>query len=289
MVLPAVGTQPPRQGAGEKRGMMWFKSKTPKRLDSPAGPKDKRAYAIGDIHGRYDLLDALLRAIKQDAADRPNMETHLISLGDLIDRGPESNRVVERFSKPVDGFTATHVLMGNHEEMLVRGIRGEANLLQGWLDHGGYACAESYGVNAAYLKGQADDILEDALVAAIPQRHVAVMANALERIRFGDYFLVHAGIRPSVALDDQSARDMRWIRKPFLECDDPLGCVVVHGHTVIEDVEERSNRIGLDTGAYKSGLLTAIRIEGRERSYIKAHDDGGSIRVYREPHPGQPG
>ncbi|MEO0753684.1 MAG: metallophosphoesterase, partial [Pseudomonadota bacterium] len=107
--------------------MMWFKSKTPKRLDSPAGPKDKRAYAIGDIHGRYDLLDALLRAIKQDAADRPNMETHLISLGDLIDRGPESDRVVECFSKPVDGFTATHVLMGNHEEMLVRGIRGEAN------------------------------------------------------------------------------------------------------------------------------------------------------------------
>ncbi|MEM7767291.1 MAG: metallophosphoesterase [Pseudomonadota bacterium] len=265
-----------------------FKPKGPRHIANPAGPKGKRAYAIGDIHGRYDLLEALLWAIRKDASERPTLDTHLVSLGDLIDRGPESNRVVEAFTGPQEGFMSTNVLMGNHEEMLLRGLTGEANLLQGWLDHGGYACAESYGVNAAYLRGQTADTQFDALSAAIPDSHVSVMRKALECIRFGDFLFTHAGIRPGVAPDQQTARDMRWIRKEFLESDAPLGCVVVHGHTVTDHVVERSNRVGLDTGAYKTGLLTAMMIEGPERVFIKAFDDGNRIRVSRELRPGLP-
>ncbi|MEM0985504.1 MAG: metallophosphoesterase [Pseudomonadota bacterium] len=265
-----------------------LKPKGPEPILKPAGPPGKRAYAIGDIHGRYDLLEALLWAIRKDASERRTIDTYLVSLGDLIDRGPESNRVMEAFVRPQSGFTSTNVLMGNHEEMLLRGLTGETNLLQGWLDHGGYACAESYGVNAAYLRGQSADIQFDALSAAIPDSHLTVLQSTLESIRFGDYLFAHAGIRPGVDLDQQSARDLRWIRKDFLESDAALGCVVIHGHTVTETVTERSNRIGLDTGAYKTGLLTAIMIEETERAYIKAYEVDGRIRVSREIRPGLP-
>ncbi len=265
-----------------------FKPRAPKPITRPSGPPGRRAYAIGDVHGRYDLLEALLWAIRKDASERPKRETHLVSLGDLIDRGPDSNRVVETFANPLPGFTSTRVLMGNHEEMLVRGLTSEPHLLQGWLDHGGYDCAESYGVSAAYLRGQPADVQFDALTAAIPDSHVDLMRRSLECIRFGDYLFAHAGIRPGVALDQQTARDMRWIRKEFLDSDAPLGCVVVHGHTVTEEVVERPNRIGLDTGAYRTGLLTAVMIEGEERVFLKALDTGSRIRVSRELRPGLP-
>jgi len=265
-----------------------FKPKGPKSISRPVGARGKRAYAIGDIHGRHDLLEALLWAIRRDANDRPKLETHLVSLGDLIDRGPDSRQVVETFTHGLEGFASTNILMGNHEEMLVRGLTGEAHLLQSWLDHGGYACAESYGVSAGYLRGQPAEVQHDALNAAIPDSHVALMRGALESVRFGDYLFAHAGIRPGVPLDQQTARDMRWIRKEFLDSNAHLGCVVVHGHTVSDEVVERPNRIGLDTGAYRTGLLTAIMIEGHERVFLKAFDDGNKIRVSRERRPGLP-
>lgn len=255
--------------------MLRFLSKTVDKSAGrtrPSAPAGKRAYAIGDVHGRLDLLDDLLAQIEVDLVARPPKQTHIIFLGDLIDRGPHSRQVVERLIDYAPSSASCHFLMGNHEEVLVRGLRGEPNLLDGWIQHGGDTTAESYGVDAAYLRSQGEDALEHALISAIPERHIRFMAGFLDSIQFGDYLLVHAGIRPGTPLADQSPSDMRWIRKDFLESTREHGSVIVHGHSVEEEVMQRSNRIGLDTGAYRTGVLSAVRLENDQAEFIQARE-----------------
>ena len=234
----------------------------------PHTPKGRRAYAIGDIHGRLDLLEQLLADIERDAAGRPPAESYLIFLGDLIDRGPCSRQVVERL-RTLDSKAFTPIfLIGNHEEVLLRLIKGESGLLKSWLRFGGAECLESYGVHRREIARLPELQALEAIRRAIPDEHVQFLGSFIDTLRFGDYLFVHAGIRPGVELSVQSQQDLRWIRAPFLEDPSDHGFMVVHGHTISNAVDERSNRIGIDTGAYASGILTAVGLEGGQRWYL---------------------
>lgn len=236
---------------------------------TPQGSEGKRVYAIGDVHGRFDVLEELLDQIQAHAQSASRVETHLIFLGDLIDRGPQSKQVIERVMRPIPGMDKVHFILGNHEEAIVRGLSGEPNLLKSWLKHGGYDTAESYGIERGVLIEKPDDVLEHVLSSTIPSSHLKFMGSFLDSIRFGDYLFVHAGVRPGIPLKRQWPQDLRWIRDEFLNSDTDFGAVVVHGHTISGAITEKSNRIGLDTGAYSTGKLSAVWIEGKERGYLQ--------------------
>jgi serine/threonine protein phosphatase 1 len=235
------------------------------RNDGPAGARGYRAYAVGDVHGRLDLLEHLLARIHADLQHRPVARTLLVFVGDLVDRGPSSAQVLERLRTYRRPGIETVFLLGNHEEVLLRILAGDSSLVGGWLKFGGLQCLESYGVNAEQLLGRSADGIIEVARAVVPKSHVQFLESFADSCRFGDYLFVHAGIRPGIALEEQSQSDLRWIREPFLLDERDHGFVVVHGHTIAEEVQERPNRIGIDTGAYRTGVLTALAIEGRER------------------------
>src|SRR4249919_279329 len=237
----------------------------PKPTDQPRTPRGYRAYAVGDIHGRSDLLDQILSMVEQDAERSPARKMLLIFLGDLIDRGPDLRGVVERIRTYRHDRLHIYLLAGNHEEVLLRLLAGERGLLEGWLKFGGAECLQSYGTDPASLVGLKE---KDALAIvrdAIPDEHRKFLAGFADTLRLGDYLFVHAGIRPGLDLSLQSQVDLRWIRAAFLDCEDDHGMVVVHGHTISESVDERANRIGIDTGAYRTGVLSALAVEGARR------------------------
>lgn len=235
-----------------------------------SGPPGKRLYAVGDIHGRLDLLNDLLSRIADDLRTRPVVAgaATIVFLGDLIDRGPDSAGVIERISTLHDVPARPLLLLGNHEEILLRVLDGEIGLAYDWLGFGGDACVESYGLSAAAMKAMSEARIAEMLRAAMPHAHVAFLKEGGDTIRFGDYLLVHAGIRPGVAIEDQQPHDLRWIRQPFLSDAHDHGCLVIHGHTITDGVDRRANRIGIDTGAYRTGILTAAVIEGDVLDFI---------------------
>ncbi|HEY1605308.1 MAG TPA: metallophosphoesterase [Allosphingosinicella sp.] len=247
-------------------------------LGEAVGPRGKagaRAYAVGDIHGRLDLLDALLRRLEEDMAGRRPKKTYIVFLGDLIDRGPDSAGVVERLRtwRPPHGRPV--FLAGNHEEVLLRILGGDAAILPDWLRFGGAECARSYGVDVDALRRMEDEPAIEAIRAKVPRAHRDFLANFADTFRFGDYLFVHAGIRPGLAVDDQDPHDLRWIREPFLADAKEHGFVVVHGHTMVSAVEERPNRIAIDTGAYHSGVLTALGVEDGARWFLSTGPEQG--------------
>jgi serine/threonine protein phosphatase 1 len=239
------------------------------RSGKSLGPKGHRAYAIGDVHGRLDLLDDVLDQIAADDAARPPAQTTIVFLGDLIDRGPQSCEVVERLRTWRPALAKTVFLMGNHEEVLLRIMAGETDILPDWLRFGGAECALSYGIDPIDLECREPAAALRLLRRAVPKEHLKFLSGFADTASFGKYLFVHAGIRPGVALARQAAQDLRWIRGPFLDDDTDHGRIVVHGHTISEEVEEKSNRIGLDTGACWTGVLTAIGLEGSERWYLQ--------------------
>jgi serine/threonine protein phosphatase 1 len=232
---------------------------------APRTPRGYRAYAVGDIHGRLDLLDQLLAQIERDSECRAPRKTLLIFLGDLIDRGPDSRGVVERLRNYRHDRIRPYFLGGNHEEVLLRLLAGERGILASWLQFGGSECLQSYGFDPATLIERSETTALAMIKEAIPESHARFLGSFADTLRFGDYLFVHAGIRPKIDLSLQSQADLRWIRSPFLDEDCDHGFVVVHGHTISEVVEERPNRIGIDTGAYRSGILTALALEEADR------------------------
>ena len=236
----------------------------PRRQSGPAGARGWRAYAVGDIHGRLDLLDELIDKIHEDLERRPARKVLLVFVGDLIDRGPNSAQVIERLRTYDHPGVETVLLLGNHEEVLLRILRGEADLITKWRTFGGSECLQSYGVDPNKLAGMTDEEALAVVRKAIPKKHVEFLETFDDSCRFGDYLFVHAGIRPGVEVDQQRQSDLRWIREAFLFDETDHGFVVVHGHTIRPDVEMRPNRIGIDTGAYRSGVLTALAIEGSD-------------------------
>ncbi|MDT9599703.1 metallophosphoesterase family protein [Sphingosinicella sp. GR2756] len=251
----------------------------------PKGKAGARAYAVGDIHGRLDLLNIMLQRIEDDIAARPSRRNFIVFLGDLIDRGPDSAAVVERLRaySPQDGRPV--FLAGNHEEVLLRMLSGESELLASWLKFGGAECAQSYGLDPDALRRLDEEAALQLLQAKVPRAHVEFLEGFADTFRFGDYLFVHAGIRPGVAIEEQTRFDLRWIREPFLSDVKEHGFVVVHGHTIVERVEERANRIAIDTGAYRSNMLTALAIEDGQRWYLATNRNdlraglgGGAVR-----------
>src|SRR3954466_12269301 len=234
----------------------------------PIGARGHRAYAIGDIHGRLDLLDGLLAKIHDDLTARPARKTLLVFVGDLIDRGPSAAPVVGRLRAYRRPGVQPVFLLGNHEEVLLRILGGDGSLIASWLRFGGIECVKSYGVDARSLAGATNEELLTVIRKAVPANHVEFLHNFIDTCRFGDYLFVHAGIRPGVELEQQTQTDLRWIREPFLFDETDHGFTVVHGHTIAPAAEERANRIGIDTGAYRTGILTALIIDGAERRFI---------------------
>lgn len=227
----------------------------------PCVPEGQRLYAIGDIHGRLDLLDALLRQIDADDAARAPADTQLIFLGDLVDRGPDSAAVVERLRRLAIERPNTLFLMGNHEEVLLAALDGDARAMHGFCRIGGRETALSYGIDPALYERMDYEELHAALTRAVPASHVSFLRSFEDWAMAGDYMFVHAGVAPKVALDAQKPGDLRWIRRGFLEHRRRLDRMIVHGHTIHPEVERRPHRIGIDTGAYETGRLTALGLE----------------------------
>jgi serine/threonine protein phosphatase 1 len=242
----------------------------------PQAPRGHRVYAVGDVHGRDDLLGQLIGMIEADNARRPRAEVTIVFLGDLIDRGAKSAEVVERLRTYRPSGIRVEFLAGNHEEVLLRILDGESGLLADWLRFGGAECARSYGLSPARIGKLPPADAIAAIQAAIPDEHQAFLASFADTLRAGDYLFVHAGIRPGVALAEQRQADLRWIRDPFLSHPTRHEAMVVHGHTIREEVEETAGRIGIDTGAYVHGVLTAIGLEGDQRWYLQARSGAGS-------------
>ena len=232
----------------------------------PCIPDDQRVYAIGDIHGRLDLFERLIATIREDNAARGAADVRIILLGDLIDRGPSSAAIVERCRAFADRSDKFVVLKGNHEAMMVHAVRGNFSALALWLRSGGDATLCSWGMPAELVR----DATFPELIAAA-QQHIPVDVLAwLDALpltqRIGSYLFVHAGIRPGVALAKQTPEDLMWIRQEFLDSPDDHSFIVVHGHSISEDGPViQPNRIGIDTGGYRTGVLTALALEGDRR------------------------
>lgn len=235
-----------------------------------AVPPGERVYAVGDVHGCDDLLGRLLTLIDQDDAERGPARTTIIFLGDLVDRGPASAAVIERLRLLSAARPDTRFLLGNHEEVFLEALSGEPKALRMFCRIGGRETIMSYGVEAADYDRMDYEELHAAMGARVPAAHREFLAGFEDIIIIGDYVFVHAGIRPGADLDSQRAADLRWIRNPFLNYDRPLEKMVVHGHTISEDLDIQPHRIGVDTGAYDTGCLTALGLEGTSRWAIRA-------------------
>ena len=233
-------------------------------------PEGQRVYAIGDIHGRLDLFEQLIAAIDADDATRTPAETTVVLLGDLIDRGPDSAGVIDA-AMAWGERRQVRLLAGNHEEMFLDSLK-RTEVLRHFLRYGGKETVLSYPIDRTDYRELSLDELQERLRDAVPQAHVDYLRGAEDAVAIGDYLFVHAGIRPGVPLEDQNPADLRWIREKFITDTRDHGCVVVHGHTISAAVEEMPNRIGIDTGAFQSGRLTALGLEGRGRWYLVARD-----------------
>jgi serine/threonine protein phosphatase 1 len=232
---------------------------------APAIPDGQRVYAIGDVHGRADLLHALIALIRADDADRPAAETSVVVLGDLVDRGPDSRGVIDLLLDDSIAPMKLVVLGGNHDEVFVRVLNGEREAVSALHRMGGRATALSYGVSEEeYDRGSYGD-LGQLMIDRVPAGHAAFLRSLREWHRVGDYVFVHAGIRPGKPMEEQLPADMRWIRSVFLDHAGDHGAMIVHGHTITDEPHLGRNRIGIDTGAYASGRLTAIGLEGTDR------------------------
>lgn len=232
----------------------------------PRTAPGERVYAVGDVHGRADLLDAMIALIRDDLTARPpeGIRPWLVMLGDYVDRGPDSRGVLARLvAGPWPVGLRRVFLKGNHEDMMLRLLRGAPGLAGLWLANGGAETLGSYGVAATDTGA-----LPARLDAALPADHRRFLEGLDLLHASGDYLFVHAGIRPGVPLDRQAPEDLMWIREPFLSAAHALGAVVVHGHTIHAAPVEQGNRIGIDTGAYASDVLTCLVLEGATRRYL---------------------
>ncbi|MDZ3831688.1 MAG: metallophosphoesterase [Sphingopyxis sp.] len=258
--------------------MFWkrnTKTAVPPARASFAIPAGRRVYAIGDIHGRDDLFAQLVELIRADNAARRPAKITLILLGDLVDRGPQSAEVVERAMRLGDEFEDTRLLIGNHEECLLAALTGDVRRLRYFMRIGGEATVRSYWNSDINLDRATFEEVAERFPSMVPADHVKFLGGGDDLIEIGDYAFVHAGVRPGVPLQKQELSDLRWIRDEFLDSISDHGKMIVHGHSISADPDEQANRIGIDIGAYRSGSLAALGLEGTDRWYIIATDAPG--------------
>ncbi|MBV9754878.1 MAG: serine/threonine protein phosphatase [Hyphomicrobiales bacterium] len=219
-----------------------------------------RIYAIGDVHGRVDLLDAAFARIDANLTrSAPDRVVHIL-LGDYVDRGPSSREVLDRL---VERARAHHMicLKGNHESYLVEFLH-DPSVLGDWRHFGGLETLRSYGLNpSANPSGVEEQRLANAFATALPGEHRQLLKKLGASFSCGDFFFAHAGVKPGIPLAQQSEHDLLWIRDDFLLSEQDFGKVIVHGHTPVLQPEFRPNRINIDTGAYATGRLTCLMIE----------------------------
>lgn len=229
---------------------------------------NERVYAIGDVHGRYDLLREIMSKIVahwEGSTSKPQ-RIQLIFLGDIIDRGPDSDRCLRLVTK-LSSLPGVTLIRGNHEDLLLRSIEGDQQAQSIWLANGGDATLGSFGIDPPQTGEDPFDFGER-IVAAIPETELAALKKAPTHTVSGDYFFAHAGVRPGVPLKKQTDFDLFFIRDEFIQSDDWHGAMIVHGHSLTEEVELLDNRIGVDTGAYRTNRLSCICLEGRTRKVI---------------------
>jgi serine/threonine protein phosphatase 1 len=233
-----------------------FRKKTKPRL-----PDGVRVYAIGDVHGRADLLQSLLTVIDADLArSAPRRAIHVF-LGDYVDRGPDSRGVLDLLIARSRSHE-TVCLKGNHEVFLLEVLQ-DPTRLQEWRHYGGLLTLVSYGITPTMSPTAEEQVeLIDGLKRAIPPEHLAFVQQLPSSFTCGDFFFVHAGVKPGIPLERQRDEDMLWIREEFLASEEHFGKYVVHGHTPVSAPDIRSNRINIDTGAYATGNLTLLTIQG---------------------------
>ncbi len=237
-------------------------------------PPGLRLYAIGDVHGRTDLLADMHQRIARDLARRPVADWRVIHLGDYIDRGPDSAGALELLLD-YQGEGHGDFLIGNHDRFLLDFlIDPQSADFDLWIVNGGIHTLGSFGIDGMAMAYSDDENaclrLHDKLIAAMRPGLPEFLGGLSQMLRFGDYVFVHAGVRPGVPLEDQSAHDLVWIREPFLSSGEDHGAVIVHGHTPVETVDVRPNRIGIDTGAVFTGKLTCLVLEGETRALLGA-------------------
>ena len=239
------------------------------RPHPPAAPPGTRIYAVGDIHGRVDLLRRLYAMIAEDAAAAPDQRRVAVHLGDYVDRGESSRQVIELLlDEPLAGFEPVY-LRGNHEEMMLAFLE-DPTMGPMWMFNGGDATLYSYGIG--HQEGATPDErhvqLRRALQEALPARHLAFLRGlGLHHVE-GDYLFVHAGIAPGRPLEQQDSQDLLWIREEFIHSTADHGSCVVHGHTIVPAPDIRPNRIGIDTGAYFTGVLTCVVLDGHDQRIL---------------------
>ena len=239
---------------------------------SPRVPAGTAVWAIGDIHGRHDLLRPLVEAIRADMRATDAQKKVVIFLGDYVDRGPDSREVIRYLAAlPAGDGVEWRFLKGNHEETMVKFLDDPMAGVQ-WCEYGGEATLRAYGLRPPDMKHRAEAWrrLSTDLDHKLGADERAFLANLELQVSIGDYFFAHAGARPGLPLDRQSAGDLLWIRSSFLRSDVEFEKVVVHGHTPAAEVHADRRRIGIDTRAYESGMLTALKLQGGERRILQA-------------------
>jgi serine/threonine protein phosphatase 1 len=246
---------------------MWKLLPSRRQKEPARVPDGLRIYAIGDVHGRIDLLEQVLARIDADVAAHPHSRAIQVFLGDYIDRGPSSREVLDRLINR----TITHevvCLKGNHESYVMDFLKNPA-ILDEWRQYGGLGTLLSYGLAPSLNAGRTEQAkLAAELDRALPQSHRAFLINLMPSFTCGDFFFVHAGVRPGVPLPLQSEQDLLWIREDFLLCEDDFSKIVIHGHTPVLEPDVRSNRINIDTGAYATGQLTCLVLERDQMLFI---------------------
>ncbi|HEY8032958.1 MAG TPA: metallophosphoesterase [Methylocella sp.] len=243
---------------------MW---KSPPSHASPQLPEGLRIYAVGDIHGRADLLKILFSRVDEDLNEHPISETIHVFLGDYIDRGQNSAAVLDLLIERAK----THrmlCLKGNHEHFLSEFLENPA-VLKHWAHYGALPTLASYGLTPAINANPEDQVqLSASLRNALPKSHSQFLAGLKLFFTCGDFFFVHAGVRPGTPLSHQCEEDLLWIRDDFLMHEESFEKIIVHGHTPVRQPEVRSNRINIDTGAYATGRLTCLRLERDKVEFI---------------------
>lgn len=231
----------------------------------PSTAAGERVYAIGDVHGQLDLLRTLLdRLVRHWESAPQTFETiKIVLLGDIIDRGPESAACLKLVHELVTKC-GVKLLLGNHEDLLLKSIGGNSVAQEIWLANGGGAFLESFEIAPPRLGEDCFDFAER-LENGVPSHLVDMLKAAPLSMTSGDYYFVHAGVKPGISLSRQNEQDLLFIRDTFTQSDRWHGAVIVHGHSIVEDVEFHKNRIAVDTGAYVTGRLSCVCLEGRRR------------------------
>jgi serine/threonine protein phosphatase 1 len=250
-------------------------SKSRKRLARV--PQDVRVYAVGDVHGRADLLAQLLAQIDADLEAHPAPRAMHVFLGDYIDRGPDSRGVLDLLIARGQRHEAIF-LKGNHEVLVEEFLRNPESLAT-WRHVGGIETLLSYGIRPSFnLDAGEHAMLAQRFADALPPAHRQFLGSLKRSFSCGDFFFVHAGVRPGVPLSQQTDDDLFWIRDEFLHSDEKFGKIIVHGHNPVMDVEFHPNRINIDTGAFVTGRLSCLRIESDEALF--------NVHCFAGPHVG---